>query len=110
MRSDEKHELWSVLAAGVYAEEELPSDNNRLVQKIREIRYFLSQVQEEMDGYFKVAPKVKRYFDLLNSEKENRRNPKYVEDAFTGELVLESDLVKSTFDFDKVKVTRFRGQ
>ena len=112
MRSDDKLEFLKLMV-GIFAAGDVPSNDDSLVHQIHIVTDFLSQVREEMDVYFKIAPKVERYFDLWDSEKENRRNPKYVEDAVTGELVLESQLVESTFcKIEKEvwsKVAAFRG-
>ena len=96
MRSTEKYDLWVILANGL-AERGIPKDDQELVDKIQEAEDYINQVREEMDRYFKLAPRVKRYFDLLKSESENRRNPTYVEDAFTGDLVRESHLMWLSF-------------
>ena len=98
MRSDEKYDRWVTVANGL-TKEDIPKDDQELVDKIQEAEECINQVREEMDRYFKLAPQVKRYFDLLKSESENRRNPKYVEDALTGDLLLESLLV--SLDFNK---------
>jgi hypothetical protein len=89
MRSYEKYERWVTLAKGL-AEKDIPKDDKKLMDEIHKVEKCINEVREEMDRHFKLAPQVKRYFDLLKSESENRRNPKYVEDALTGNLVVES--------------------
>lgn len=100
MRSEEKYDRWVTVANGL-AKEVIPKDERELVDKIQEAEEYVNQVRKEMDRHFKLAPQVKRYFDLLKSESENRRNPKYVEDALTGDLVVESLLV--SLDFNKLE-------
>ncbi len=98
MRSEEKYDRWVTLAKGL-AEEDIPKDDQELVDEIHRVEKCINEVREEVERYFQLAPQVKRYFDLLKSESENRRNPKYVEDVLTGDLVVESLLV--SLDFSK---------
>lgn len=101
MRSDEKLEFWKLMA-GIFAEWGVPSNDDGLVHRIHIVTDFRDQVREEMDSYYKVEPKTKRFFDLYDLETENRRNAKFVEDGFTEEWVLESELVRRSFNkFEK---------
>ena len=96
LTSDEKHELW-VIMADKFAQADIPEDDQQLVNEIEEVHEWLTQVEEEMDEFFKLAPRVKDYFNLYRQEIENRRSPKYVEDVLTGDEVLESELVRRSF-------------
>jgi len=97
LTSDEKHELW-VIMADTFAKAAIPEDDQRLVNKIEEVQEWLTQVEEEMERFYELAPKVKRYFELYHQELlENRRSPKYVEDVLTGEEVCESELERRSF-------------
>jgi len=101
MRSDDKLEFWKLMT-GIFAAGDVPSNDDSLVHQIHIVTDFLSQVREEMDRYYKVAPRTKHFFDLDALEKENRRNSKFVENRFTGEWVLESELVRRSFEkFEK---------
>jgi len=103
MRSEEKYDHWVTLANKL-AEKDLPKGDQELLDEIHRVEKCINEVREEMERYFQLAPKVGRYFDLLKSESENLRNPKYDEDAFTGDLALESHLVWLSFDKSEGRV------
>ena len=103
MRSDDKLAFWKLMA-GIFAKWGVPSNDEGLVHQIHIVTDFRDQLLEEMDRYYKVEPKTKRFFDLYDLETKNRRNAKFVEDRWTGERVLESELVRRSFNKSEKQV------
>jgi len=84
-------------------EESVPSDPSVLKQRIQQVEDLIRQIREEMDRFYEIAPRVKKYHDLHDAEMyENEYH--WIEDPRTGDEISASRLVWDSFDKQDKKI------
>jgi hypothetical protein len=109
MKSDDKYEHWCQHAQAL-SELDVPEHPHELKNQIGMVERLISEIQDHMERYFEVAPKVKRYFEKYDrwSRTREERRVQHLQ-----ELLLKDQFIHRTFDkFEQgvwLKAAKFLG-